>query len=452
MAKQDFYDLLGVSRSASADEIKKAYRKKAKELHPDRNADNPNAEAQFKEVNEAYDALKDPERKAAYDRYGHAAFDGGMGAAQRGGGHQALAAAMAISPARSPTCSRILFGDFVGGRGGGGRSRASRGSDLRYNMRVTLEEAYSGTRKSIRVPRLSECDACNGTGAEGGAEPVTCPTCSGMGKVRAQQGFFTVERTCPTCGGAGQIVKNPCKACGGAGRKEKEASLSVNIPAGVETGTRIRLSGEGEAGPARRPARGLVHLRQCGRTRAVQARCDDPVLPRAGQRDPRRPWRRGRSADHRRRSLARESAAGSQSGRQMRLRGKGMPALRGAGHGDMLIELAVETPVNLTVPAERTAGRVREAERRKQPRISGFFDKVKGFWDGMKVKPAQQLRVARQKARARIGGRLSGPVTALAPAPGRGGRKSGLPRFPENRRSASLPAMPTACRRPLCGV
>ena len=190
MAKRDYYDVLGASKSASADELKKAYRKKAKELHPDRNSDNPNAESQFKEVNEAYDALKNPDKKAAYDRFGHAAFEGGMGG-QRGGGHGDFASAFS-------DVFDDLFGDFGGGQRGGGRQRATRGSDLRYNLRVTLEEAFASSQKTINVPTSVGCDECNGTGAESGAEPQTCPTCSGMGKVRAQQGFFTVERTCPT--------------------------------------------------------------------------------------------------------------------------------------------------------------------------------------------------------------------------------------------------------------
>ncbi|MDH5798159.1 MAG: molecular chaperone DnaJ, partial [Paracoccaceae bacterium] len=247
MAKRDYYDILGVSKSASAEEIKKAYRSKAKELHPDRNQDNADAEAQFKEANEAYEALKDPDKKAAYDRFGHAAFDGSMGAAggQRGGfsggGHGDFASAFS-------DVFDDLFGDFMGGRGGGGRQRATRGSDLRYNLRIRLEDAFSGVQKTINVPTSVACGECDGTGAEGGSEPEVCPTCSGMGKVRAQQGFFTVERTCPRCSGMGQIITNPCHTCGGAGRIEKDRSLSVNIPVGVETGTKIRLAGEGEAG------------------------------------------------------------------------------------------------------------------------------------------------------------------------------------------------------------
>ena len=232
MSKRDYYELLGLSKGASADEIKKAYRAKAKELHPDRNADNPNAEAQFKEVNEAYDVLKDADKKAAYDRFGHAAFEGGMGGGGRPGGQGDFTSAFS-------DVFDDLFGDFMGGgRRSGGRNRATRGSDLRYNLRVSLEEAYTGLQKSIKVPTSVQCGSCNGTGAESGSEPTTCPTCSGMGKVRATQGFFTVERTCPTCSGLGQMIKNPCRSCSGAGRIEKDRSLSVNVPAGVETGTR----------------------------------------------------------------------------------------------------------------------------------------------------------------------------------------------------------------------
>jgi molecular chaperone DnaJ len=255
MAKRDYYEVLGVERGASGEEIKKAFRKKAKELHPDRNADNPDAEAQFKEVNEAYDVLKDGDKKAAYDRFGHAAFDGGMAGGARAGGFGGAQGQGDFASAFSDVFED-LFGDFMGGqqRGGGRRGRASRGSDLRYNLKISLEDAYSGLQKQINVPTAVACGSCSGTGSEGGSEPVTCPTCSGMGKVRAQQGFFTVERTCPTCSGVGQIVKNPCKTCGGAGRVQKDRALNVNIPAGVETGTRIRLSGEGEAGLRGGPA------------------------------------------------------------------------------------------------------------------------------------------------------------------------------------------------------
>lgn len=383
MAKRDYYEVLGVSRDASADEIKKAYRRKARELHPDSNGDTPDAEARFKEVNEAYDALKDPERKAAYDRFGHAAFDGGMGGAggggPRGGMHPGGDFASAFSDVFED-----LFGDFMGGGRGGARQRASRGSDLRYNMRITLEEAYTGVHKTITLPASVLCDSCDGSGAEGGAEPVTCPTCGGMGKVRAQQGFFTVERSCPTCGGLGQIVKNPCKSCGGAGRVEKERSLSVNVPPGVETGTRIRLSGEGEAGLRGGPPGDLyifleLYDHALFERDNVNLHCRVPVsisTAALGGEIEVPTIDGGRSRV--------KVPAGSQTGRQMRLRGKGMPALRGGGVGDMFIELAVETPVNLTSRQKEILREFDKLSEENNPESSGFFDKVKSFWEGMK--------------------------------------------------------------------
>ncbi len=375
MAKRDYYDVLGAEKSASADELKKAYRKKAKELHPDSNSDNPDAESQFKEINEAYDALKDPDKKAAYDRFGHAAFEGGMGG-QRGG-HGDFASAFS-------DVFDDLFGDFRGGQRGGGRQRATRGSDLRYNLRVTLEEAFAGSQKTINVPTSVGCEECNGTGAESGAEPQTCPTCSGMGKVRAQQGFFTVERTCPTCSGLGQIIKNPCKACTGAGRIEKERSLSVNIPAGVETGTKIRLAGEGEAGLRGGPTGDLyifIEVREhtLFQRDATQLYCRVPVSMASATLggDIEVPTIDGG------RSRV-KIPSGSQSGRQMRLRGKGMPALRGGGPGDMYIELAVETPVNLSSKQKELMREFDNLGENNSPDSSNFFTKVKSFWDGMK--------------------------------------------------------------------
>ena len=379
MAKRDYYEVLGVAKGASADEIKKAYRSKVKDLHPDRNKDNPNAEAQFKEVGEAYDVLKSDDKKAAYDRYGHAAFEGGMGGGGRpGGGGQGD-----FSSAFSDVFDD-LFGDFMGQRGGGGGRRAARGSDLRYNLRISLEDAFSGMQKSITVPASVQCGSCDGSGAEGGAEPTTCPTCSGMGKVRAQQGFFTVERTCPTCSGMGQIVKNPCKVCRGAGRVEKERTLSVNIPAGVETGTRIRLAGEGEAGMRGGPSGDLyifieVTDHELFERDGPNLFCRVPVSMSTAALGgnievPTIDGGRGRV----------QIPAGSQSGRQMRLRGKGMPPLRGGGVGDMIIELAVETPVNLT---NRQKELLREFEGEAQnnnPESSNFFSSVKSFWDSMK--------------------------------------------------------------------
>jgi molecular chaperone DnaJ len=382
MSKRDYYEVLGADKGASADELKKAYRKKAKELHPDRNADNPDAEAQFKEVNEAYDVLKDAEKKAAYDRFGHAAFENGGGGRPGGfggGGQGDFASAFS-------DVFDDLFGDFMGGggRGGGGRQRAARGADLRYNLRVTLEDAFSGMQKTINVPTSVQCDECNGSGAEGGAEPTTCPTCSGMGKVRATQGFFTVERTCPTCSGLGQIIKNPCGKCGGAGRVQKDRSLSVNIPAGVETGTRIRLAGEGEAGMRGGPPGDLyifieVAAHKIFEREGTELHCRVPVAMSAAALggDIEVPTIDGG------RSRV-KIPAGSQSGRQMRLRGKGMPALRGGGVGDMFIELAVETPVNLTSRQKELLREFEELSEENNPESSSFFKSVKNFWDSMK--------------------------------------------------------------------
>ncbi|WP_439141684.1 molecular chaperone DnaJ [Planktotalea sp.] len=381
MSKRDYYDVLGVAKGASADEIKKGYRKKAKELHPDRNSDNPKAEEQFKEANEAHEILKDPEKKAAYDRYGHAAFEGGMG----GGGGRPGGGQGDFSSAFSDVFDD-LFGDFMGGgqRGGGGRNRAARGSDLRFNMRVSLEEAFNGLQKTINVPTAVNCTSCEGTGGDGGAEPTNCPTCSGMGKVRAQQGFFTVERTCPTCSGMGQIIKNPCKSCSGQGRVEKERALSVNIPAGVETGTRIRLSGEGEAGMRGGPSGDLyifieVSKHELFEREGVNLFCNVPVSMASAALggDIEVPTIDGG------RSRV-KIPAGSQSGRQMRLRSKGMPALRGGGTGDMFIELAVETPVNLTSRQKELLKEFEELSEDNNPESKSFFSSVKSFWDGMK--------------------------------------------------------------------
>ncbi len=251
MAKRDYYETLGVAKNASEQDLKSAYRRLAKEHHPDRNPGDKQAEQKFKELNEAYEVLKDPQKRAAYDQFGHAAFEGGgMG---RGGG------CAGFGPDFASSMSDIfddLFGEFMGGRRGGERQRGGRerGADLRYNMEITLAEAFTGKTAQIRVPTSVACEACSGTGAKAGTKPVSCPTCAGMGKVRASQGFFTIERTCPSCHGRGEIIEDACPGCNGAGRVTRERTLSVNIPAGVEDGTRIRLAGEGEAGLRGGPA------------------------------------------------------------------------------------------------------------------------------------------------------------------------------------------------------
>ena len=377
MSKRDYYEVLGLSKGASADEIKKGYRSKAKELHPDRNTSDPSAESKFKEANEAYDVLKDPERKAAYDRFGHAAFEGGMGG---GGGQRQGDFSSAFSDVFDD-----LFGDFMGGgQRGGGRSRASRGSDLRYNLEISLEDAYSGLQKSINVPTSVQCSPCNGSGAAGGSEPSTCPTCSGMGKVRASQGFFTVERTCPSCSGMGQVISNPCSSCGGQGRSNKDRSLSVNVPAGVETGTRIRLSNEGEAGLRGGPAGDLYIFIEVREHKIFQRDgnslfCRIPVSMSGAALggDIEVPTMDGG------RSRV-KIPAGSQSGRQMRLRGKGMPAIKSAQKGDMFIEIAVETPVNLTSKQRELLREFEALSEDNNPESKSFLSSVKSFWDTMK--------------------------------------------------------------------
>lgn len=379
MSKRDFYEVLGVQKGASDAELKKAFRGKARELHPDKNKDDPKAAEKFKEANEAYEVLKDAEKKAAYDQFGHAAFEGGMGGGGRGG---------AGGPEFSSAFSDVfddLFGDFMGGQrrgGGGGRARA-RGSDLRYNLKINLEDAFTGKETTISVPGSVACESCDGSGGEGGAEPVTCPTCSGMGKVRAQQGFFTIERTCPTCGGRGQTIKSPCRSCQGQGRVAKSRSLQVRIPEGVENGTRIRLAGEGEAGARGGPPGDLYiflemaehplferdgmdlfcHIPVPMTTAALGGEIEAPTIDG------------GRSRV--------KIPAGSQSGKQLRLRAKGMPQLRGGKFGDLYLELQVETPVNLTSHQKELLQLFEDASKENSPESKDFFTKVKSFWDGM---------------------------------------------------------------------
>ncbi|MDG1155846.1 MAG: molecular chaperone DnaJ [Paracoccaceae bacterium] len=375
MSKRDYYDVLGVPKGSEQEALKKAYRSKAKELHPDRNSDNPNAEAQFKEVNEAYEVLKDADKKAAYDRYGHAAFEGGGGGQGFGGGGD-------FSSAFSDVFDD-LFGDFMGG-GRGGRQQQSRGSDLRYNLSISLAEASAGLQKTINVPSAVSCGSCNGSGAAGGSSPTTCPTCSGLGKVRATQGFFTVERGCPTCSGVGQIIKNPCSSCGGQGTQKKDRALNVNVPPGVETGTRIRLAGEGETGPRGGVSGDLYIFIEVSKHKiferdALNLFCRVPVsMAKAslGGEVEVPTIDGGRSRVR--------IPAGSQSGRQMRLKGKGMPAIKTSQKGDMFIEMAVETPVNLTVRQKELLEEFEQLSEDNNPEANSFFSSVKTFWESMK--------------------------------------------------------------------
>ena len=377
MAQRCYYEIVGAEKSATVAELKVAYRRKVKALHPDQNRDNPNAETQFKEVNEAYDILKDPEKKAAYDRYGHAAFEGGTGAsAGQGGGN----------PFGGGGFSDIfedLFGGFAGGGQRGGGQRATRGQDLRYNLQVSLEEAFLGKQTDITVPGSVSCDACSGTGAEGGAEPENCPTCAGMGKVRAQQGFFTVERTCPSCHGRGQIIKNPCGSCAGAGRVQKDRTLRIDVPAGVETGTRIRHTGAGEAGTRGGPAGDLyifieVQEHSIFERDGVNLFCSIPIsmstAALGGELE-------APTLDGGRTKV--KVPSGVQSGKQLRLRGKGMTALRGSGTGDLYIELGVETPTNLTARQKELLREFEAESKDNNPASNDFFSRVKSFWEGM---------------------------------------------------------------------
>lgn len=376
MAKQDYYELLGVGRDADESTLKKAFRKKAMEFHPDRNPDNPEAEKKFKEFGEAYDVLKDPEKRAAYDRYGHAAFEGGMGGGSRGGG----AGGFDFSDVFEE-----FFGDFMGGGGRrGGRRGAARGSDMRFNMEISLEEAYNGKTDTINVPSTVACEPCGGSGAAEGSTPETCSGCGGAGKVRANQGFFMVERTCPRCQGAGQIITNPCKSCRGAGKVQKNKTLQVKIPKGVEEGTRIRLSGEGEAGDRGAPAGDLyiflsIKPHQLFKRDGDMLYCQVPIpmttATLGGQIEV--PTIEGKRARI-------KVPDGTQSGRQFRLRGKGMPELNGGFVGDMIIETLVETPVNLTKKQRELMEEfASEGGDTVSPRSEGFFTKVKEIWDDL---------------------------------------------------------------------
>jgi molecular chaperone DnaJ len=373
--KRCYYEVLGVTRGAAPGDLKAAYRRQAKECHPDRNGDDPDAERRFKELNEAYDVLKDDQKRAAYDQFGHAAFENGRGP---GGG---FGSEFGFGASFSDVFDD-LFGDFMGSRSGRGRNR---GSDVRFNLTITLEDAFNGKKTDIRVPASMQCEDCKGSGAAPGTQPVTCPTCQGHGKVRASQGFFTIERTCITCHGQGRVIKEPCGTCNGAGRMQRDKTLTVNIPQGVEDGTRIRLAGEGEAGVRGGPAGDLYIFLTIAKHDLFQRDgmdlfCRVPVsfstaalggpieVPVVG-------GGRGRV----------QVPDGTQSGKSFRLRGKGMPGLRGQGRGDLYVQVVVETPVKLTRKQKELLKEFDSASSEQNtPETSGFFSRVKEFWEEFK--------------------------------------------------------------------
>jgi molecular chaperone DnaJ len=371
MSKRDYYDVLNCQKGAAITEIKASYRKLAMEFHPDKNPGDSTAEVKFKEINEAYDVLKDDQKRAAYDRFGHAAFEHNGG---RGNGNP-------FDFASSFTdIFDDLFGDFTGKQ----RRRQNRGGDLRYNLEITLEEAFKGRATQIKVPTAIACETCEGTGSEAGSKPEQCPTCSGIGKVRAQQGFFTIERTCPQCRGNGRIVRNPCKTCKGSGHVQKERTLSVDVPPGVEEGTRIRLSGEGQAGLNGGPSGDLyifisVAAHPIFQRDGHDLHCRVPIsfvqaaLGGAIEVP---------TVDGGRAKIT--VPAATQSGHQFRLRAKGMPVLRGGGMaGDLYIEVAVETPSKLSKKQKELLKAFdSESGAGTNPESEGFMAKLKEFWTG----------------------------------------------------------------------
>lgn len=366
----DYYELLEVERTADDKTIKSSYRRLAMKHHPDRNPGCTESEAKFKAISQAYDCLKDPQKRAAYDQYGHAAFEGGMGGG-RGGG------------AEFSDIGDIFESIFGGGFGGGGRRQARRGADLRYDMEITLEEAFHGKKAEIEIEVSQTCEPCTGSGAEPGTSSRRCTMCGGHGKVRSQQGFFMVERTCPTCHGRGEVLETPCKACGGEGRVDRPERLEVNIPPGVDSGTRIRLSGKGEAGPFGSPSGDLYIFLHVSRhdvferestslitrvpiTFTTAALGGDITIP-------------GLDGDH----IAINIPAGIQSGKQLRKRGAGMPVLQGRGRGDLIIEITIETPTKLTARQKELLRELQESETGEEcPGSKGFFERIRDALSG----------------------------------------------------------------------
>ncbi len=362
--KRDYYEVLGVGRGASADDVKKAYRKLALQFHPDRNPDNREAEESFKEASEAYQVLSDPDRRAQYDQFGHAAFEQGAGF----GGFD-------FNAGFAEDLFADIFGDFFGTRRGRGRAR--RGEHLRYDLEIDFEEAITGTEKVVKVPRVAECENCEGRGTKDGEPRATCPACNGSGQTRFQQSFFTIAKTCGQCGGQGTIIRNPCGDCGGAGTVQKTAALNIKVPAGVDTGSRLKLRGEGEAGQGGGPA-GDLYVVIGVREHPLFVRdgqhivCDMPItFPEAAiGAEIEVPTLNGK--------VKMKVPTGTQSGTVFRLRGKGAPDLRGYGHGDQLVRIIVEVPRKLTArQRELLEEFARDTRKEVNPLSKGFLDKVK---------------------------------------------------------------------------
>lgn len=374
MTEIDFYELLEVERSADAGTIKSSYRKLAMKYHPDKNAGCKDSEAKFKAVSEAYDCLKDPQKRAAYDRFGHAAFRNGGGG---GGGHQSQ------DFSGFSDIFESVFGEFMGGGRAGGRQQVRRGADLRYDMEISLEEAYHGKSAEITIDVTAACDTCDGSGARAGSRPHACNTCGGHGKVRAQQGFFVVERACPVCNGSGQVIDDPCPDCRGDGRVERTKTLSVEIPPGVDEGTRVRMTGEGEAGARGAPAGDLyifLHVKRHalfereGTTLFARAPISFTTAALGGSLTI--PGLDGKSHELR-------IPAGIQSGKQLRQRGAGMPVLQGRGHGDLVVQIDVETPTKLSTRQRALLEEFRETETGDEcPASQGFFSRLKSAFAG----------------------------------------------------------------------
>ncbi|NKB51687.1 MAG: molecular chaperone DnaJ [Rhizobiaceae bacterium] len=372
MTKADYYETLGVSRDADEKALKSAFRKRAMKYHPDRNPNDAEAEAKFKELGEAYEALKDPQKRAAYDRFGHAAFENGGG----GGG----------SPFGGGGMSDIfedIFGEMMGGgrRSSGGRSR---GADLRYNMEISLEEAFEGKTAEIEIPTAITCENCDGSGAKPGTSPSTCGTCGGVGQVRASQGFFSIQRTCPACQGRGEVISEPCDDCAGSGTTEQSKTLSVNVPAGIEDGTRIRLAGEGEAGARGGPQGDLyiflsIRPHEFFQRDSADIYCRVPIsmttAALGGQ------FEVGTVDGSKTRVKVPE---GTQNGKQFRLRSKGMPVMRSSQVGDMYIQVAIETPSNLSKRQRELLTEFEQlSSEENSPESTGFFSRMKGFFNGL---------------------------------------------------------------------